>query len=375
MEEWLFGNFSPVIKVVSAGCNLRCTYCFYSGHQPKIKIMDDYTLNILIKSCLEISPFVKFIWHGGEPTIPGIKFYRQVVEYQNLLRHSNQKIMNGIQTNATLVNKELAEFFRDNHFSVGVSLDGPEKLHNFARKNNSDKGSYNQVMRGVITLKEAGIKFGAIAVINSFTVHYPDEIFYFMHDLGLSFSANNCTAKQTDPIEIRNLAITSKQYTSFLLRLFDLWIKLDDRNFRINPLDDIVRGVSKKRPKLCKYNGICSRYITIDSNGDVYPCDEFLEEKYRFGNLINQSLPEILKSDSVQNYYSGRVKILASCQDCEWLNICNGGCMREWEGKKLVSNPKKYEFCKSRRVLFKSINKKLIRLGYNKKEVKNESIN
>jgi len=201
-------------------------------------------------------------------------------------------------------------------------------------------------------------------VINSFNVTFPDEIFWFMHDLGVSFSANPCTAKPNDPEEVKALAISPTQYAVFLLRLLELWLKLDDKSFRIRPLDDIVKGVLGKQPSLCRYLGDCARYITIDSNGDVYPCDAFLDGNYLLGNLVEQGLQGIFAGAALVSYYESRSTMWHACRQCEWFLICKGGCMREWEGKKEIADPRDEEFCGARRWLFTQARAKLAQLGY-----------
>ena len=372
MDKWLFRNFNPVIKAVSAGCNLRCGYCFYSGNQPEIKAMRPEVLRAVIARCLEVSPAVKFTWHGGEPTLAGIGFYQEAVALENELRHPNQRVTNTIQTNATIITREWTDFFLRSGFGVGVSIDGPERLHNFARRNAAGLGSFREMLSGMQTLRDGRVKFGAIAVVNSFTVDYPEEIFWFMRGLGLSFSANSCVARPSDPNEVRNLAISPTRYTEFLLRLSDLWFELDDPKFRIRPLEDVVKGVLGRSPSLCRYTGSCSRYVTVDYNGEVYPCDEFLEPKYLLGNLEGQSIAEILASQQATAYYFGRAATQVSCGACEWLRICKGGCMREWDGRKSIADPRNEEFCQARKMLFAGIQGRLASLGYSRKVEDNE---
>lgn len=364
MNEIQIQYLSPVIKVVSAGCNLRCGYCFYSGNQPEIKKMSIDILEVLTEKFLEGTKFVRFIWHGGEPTIMGTDFYRKAIEIQKKLKRPSQVIKNSIQTNATLLDNKWIDFIQERNISPGISLDGPRQLHNITRKNANGQGSFDQVVEGMELLRQAKITFRPIAVVNSKTVDCPEEIFWFFYNLGLSFSVNMCTSFPSDPDDVKKLAISPMQYAKFLARLLELWLDLDDENFRIRPLEDIVRGMFNRRVGLCRYEGICSTYITIDSNGDVYPCDEFLNEEFLLGNLVERSLSEVYSSRKLQNYYSGRADMWAVCRQCEWFNTCKGGCMREWKGRKSLHNPETEEFCQARKFIFEKTQKTLRALEY-----------
>lgn len=356
---------SPIIKVVSGGCNLRCPYCFYSGHQPEIKVMDEDTLEVVVKRVMIASPkLVTFYWHGGEPTIAGLDFYRKAIKAQERFKMPRQKVFNRIQTNGTLLNQEWVNFFRENNFGVGVSIDGPSQFHNLTRTDAVGKGTFNRVLRSINYLQEAGISPGAIVVVNKFNLGYPEEIFEFMYRHRINFSANPCSAKPTDPPETKSLTISYEEYSNFLMKLFDIWLKKDDPSFRIRPLEDIVKSILGGRPSFCKFRGECYRYLTIDSNGDIYPCDEFLETSFVLGNLVSQDLNEIFNSEGFRSYYSGRDVVRQACKECDWYDICNGGCMREWESKKQIFTPESEDFCKARQKLFSFVKGRLFSLGY-----------
>lgn len=359
-ESFCVYSLSPIMKVVSGGCNLRCSYCFYSGHQPEIKLMAKDTAYTIVERIINASPkFVTFIWHGGEPTLAGIEFYQYIIDIQNRLILPGQVIRNTIQTNGTLIDEEWADFFRNNDWGVGVSIDGPEHLYNLNRIDTGGQGTFNRIQKAINILKEKGLKVGAIAVINRLNLGYPKEIFDFIYGQKLSFYANPCSAKPTDSDVVKNLSISPTEYSEFLLKLFDLWLEKDDPRFRIKPLEDIVKSIFGGRPPLCKFRGECQRYITIDYNGDVYPCDEFLEEKYLLGNLVDQDTRILFTSKRFTDYYSGRKAVESLCKDCKWYNTCKGGCMREWNGKKSLEKPNEEEFCLARKILFEGIKNKL----------------
>lgn len=349
----------PIVKVVSAGCNLNCTYCFYSGYQSEIRKMDDKVLEVVIRRFLDYSPDVTFYWHGGEPLLAGLEFYERAVELQRKLAKPGQRIRNCIQTNATIIDENWAKFFKQEGFGVGISLDGPKEIHDLVRVNFAGEGSFYRVKRSVDILRDQGIDFGAIAVLSKFSLNFLEDIFKFMYENKISFSANPCFPSICDTESVRKITITAREYTDALLRLLDLWLEKDDENFRIRPLEDIVKGLLGGRPSLCRFQGSCSRFISVDYNGDVYPCDEFLNQDYFLGNIVCYSLQSLFGSDGFLNYYLGREEILAKCLGCKWFRICQGGCMREWEGRKNGFEPEQMDYCKERKRLFEGVGERL----------------
>lgn len=235
-------------------------------------------------------------------------------------------------------------------------------MHNQTRINAVNKGSYEQTISGLEILRRRGLKVRAIAVINKQSINYPEAIINAMYDLKMPFSANICSARPTDPEEVKNLAITDIEYANFLLKLFGLWIAKDNPNFRVKPLEDIAKTILGGRPSLCKYRGECQNYVSIDYNGDVYPCDEFLGEDYLLGNLLDKDFSELTKTKEFENYYKGRLEISKLCYDCEWYKMCYGGCMREWSGRKSILKPRQEEYCLARQMLFQGIKDKLAKL-------------
>lgn len=311
--EWLFSRFSPVLKWVSAGCNLRCGYCFYSGNQPEVKIVSNETLEQIVKNSLNVAPVVKFIAHGGEPLIAGIDKFNLLVDLARKYQAKNQKVSFSVQTNATLIDNSWIKFFKENRISVGVSLDGPDYVHDLVRVDASGKGTHSRVMKGIDLLRGNGIKCGIVAVVNSRSLKYTEDLFNFMHTQRLQFAVNPCTANPNDPTEVKSLSISPMQYAEYLLELLDLWLELNDPSFIIRPLDDLVKAVLNRQPSLCRFAGQCHQYVTIDSNGDVYPCDTFLDTNHRLGNAADQAFPEIFSGTTALNYYSGRKQLVLTC--------------------------------------------------------------
>lgn len=361
---------SPIIKAASAGCNIRCEYCFYSGHQPVIKKMDESALGQITSRLMEASPRqINFIWHGGEPTLLGIDFYQKAVDFQQKFAKPNQLVHNSMQTNGTLIDDKWVTFFQDNHWNVGISLDGPPVIHNLARVDTQNRGTFASAKRGLDLLRAAGMSVGCITVLNANTIDKYQEILSFFHNLNIPLKINRCTARPDDPKNIQDLAISPMNYTKVILEAFDLWLQKDDPEFKVDPMEHLVKMMLGFGTNLCQFSGACRKFITIDYNGDIYPCDEFGEEKYRLGNLMENGIGEVVASERFKQYYSGRESVLERCRGCEWIDICNGGCFREWGGRKTIKNPREEEFCQARQLLFLTIREKLTQRGYVKENV------
>jgi uncharacterized protein len=358
---------SPIIKAVGETCNLRCAYCYYNGNQHEaLQIMDESTLDVVLMRLLEASPkSIRFVWHGGEPTLARIKFYKKVVELQSKYMLPSQECRNSIQTNGTLITPEWVDFFKEFNFGVGISLDGPEHVHNYARLDAGEKGSFNKVMQGINYLKAANIHTGAIAVINSYSVKYPDDIFRFFYENNIWLSANNCESVPEDPESIQKLAVEPMEYAHFLLRLFELWLETDNPKFQIRPLNDLVQILTGYKAQLCKFKGFCYQHITVDTNGDVYPCNDYRKPKYLLGNLIESSFEKILQSSVADYYYSGHEQTLSTCSKCKWVIICKGWCRRTWNGKTGVEDIQDLTYCEALQLIFSTISSRLNSLGYN----------
>lgn len=357
-------NLSPIIKVVSAGCNLRCGYCFFFGHQNKIELMDTETLELVIVQSIQASPRrVRFQWHGGEPFLAGLEFYREAVALQEKHRLRNQKVLNSIQTNGTLINEEWVSFLQEACFGVGVSLDGPEEMHDLGRYDAGSQGTFGRVMRGVELLRQGGVKFGVIAVINDHNVRYPREMYEFFSSQRLSFSPNACVMRDPETGLPTGFSVNPMDYAQFMIEICDLWLAEDNPSLRIRPLVNIIQGLIGVPQGLCEFRGTCEQFLTIDSNGDIYPCDRFLETEFCLGNVNEVALTAVPEAPAYRAYYARRSEVAQRCEGCEWLPVCAGGCLRHWEGLTEEGGRAWNRFCGARKLLFQHVKKRLEEIG------------
>ncbi|MBU2219197.1 SPASM domain-containing protein [Patescibacteria group bacterium] len=325
MKEFMFRKKIVLVAPVGGECNLRCYYCYHEGiRKTKIKVMDDKTLLAVIKSAYGLARKIDFLWHGGEPTLAGLDFYKKAVELQKQFLPGH-KIENIIQTNGTLLTNAWAEFFAREKFFVSISLDGPKNLHNANRVFPNGKGSFEKVVRGINLIKQRQ-KVGILCIVSSTNVDYPEEIYDFMKKIGnRGFEANLCT--ETD-LGVKHLIPSDEKSIKFFKRLFDLWFKDDNPNFRIRTFVNAIRAVVDGTPIDCSfaYNH-CWLYLGIDENGDIYPCNRFLKNKELYmGSVQDGSLCQMHESEKAKAIYAEMPKIQGKCFRCKWWQNCGGGC-------------------------------------------------
>ncbi|OGZ33533.1 MAG: hypothetical protein A2Y98_01200 [Candidatus Portnoybacteria bacterium RBG_19FT_COMBO_36_7] len=320
-----------IMKPVSVLCNLRCDYCYNSNlwsktkEEKKLK-MDIRLLETFICQLSELDEnSFSFVWHGGEPLIAGINFYEAAVGFQARYLKGKQ-YLNSVQTNGTLIDQEWAAFFKKNAFKIGVSLDGPKKIHDQFRKIFNGSGSFERVMKGIEVLKVNGFNPGIISVITKNAAKNVDAIWDFFVSSGLGrLNLSVCAEKENG--KMASFSITPLGYASFMIRIFDCWMAKDDPDIKIQPLESYFQGLIGGRPTICHCANECAAYLALDYNGDLYLCGRFVGiDKFRIGNIMEKTLKSLLCS---KKWKSLKGEIQASkkeCLSCEWANICNGGC-------------------------------------------------
>ena len=305
------------------------------------------------------------IWHGGEPLLAGIDYYREICAVQKSLTEKlGIAFLNNVQTNATLIDDEWASFFRENNFHVGVSLDGPKEIHDLHRKNFAGEGSFDKTMRGINILKEHGFHPGVICVVNKDNIALPDELFNFFYDNGLPFKTNDCTKSVSGKID-DTLQVEPDSYSLFLLRIFDLWIEKNDPNYRVAPIDNFVKGMLGHKTNICKLNGGCQQNLSFDINGDVYPCDGYLGENQVLGNFLSEEISSIVgKALFSKRFIEDRKTVIANCGSCKMTQLCNGFCMRQWDNSPCSGKFVEKATCSSLQSLWSGLSSRLKKLGY-----------
>jgi uncharacterized protein len=357
-----------IVKTISE-CNLNCAYC-YQGKNRVAQIMNYQTLETMLFKLVENNKSAKkttLYWHGGEPLLAGIDFYKKAIEIENSL--SPHKFTNRLQSNATLINSEWANFFKQYAFQVGVSIDGPAQVHNLNRIDGLGSGSFDAAFLGLIELQKLDLKPGAICVLNKNTINHMQEIYDFFKKNKTNFKVN--PQYPSGNAELNNhLGITSYETGRAFIELFDIWF-YDPMNpvIDVEPFTKIISNLGVFRnetlslekfggPAGCVYrNGCSDSFICVDPRGDIYPCSRFSEmPEFKMGNINEQNLNEILSCDVRLALTKRKEQPPQSCLKCNYHKICNSGCANNAYLKRGEILDKDY-FCESNLMLFSHIEK------------------
>lgn len=369
--------FHIMAKPTSYQCNLKCDYCFYLEKEnqqgfatQKLKYMDDNVLREYIRQYIELSPAneIDFTWQGGEPTMAGLDFFKRVIHYQK--RYSNGKqIYNSLQTNGVLLNSEWAGFLKEHQFLVGISLDGPDWLHDIYRKSNSGNSVFNKVINAINLLKEHQIDFNILTVINNETAKYPEEIYRFITEVlnvhHVQFIPVVEHEIQDMPVQYLSYpqeagnkqltpwSITGKQYGDFIKKVFDLWIKKDVGKVFVQLFDNSLAAWSGDMPSFCVMQPSCGYGLVAEQNGDIYSCDHFVYPEFKLGNLLTKPLNKLVYSKQQQRFGQQKLNLSTACQQCEFKFACHGGCPKHRTLK--VENKWHNHLCEGYKAIFAHI--------------------
>ena len=324
-----FSRLNVVVKPTNA-CNLACTYC-YVFDRSQHAFMSDQTLERVMNECIgavSLNGKLEVIWHGGEPSIVGVDFYRKAVSYQKN-RDAAPFIENTFQTNAYALSDELIEFLRLHNFSVGASLDGPEELHNRCRRAHGGRGSFRQVFANIQRLRKMAIPCGVICVITRQNKDHIKEIYDFFHGEQIPFKINPLINAGSARSRRSYHHITPEEYADVVLELFDLWYSDGTSTLPVGTVEDIVKSLLKDQHTGCCGSMNCQKhFLAIGPTGDVYPCGRFDGMPgYHYGNISRRALHDILRSPVRRDLLERDARLIPRCRQCEWLRICHGGCM------------------------------------------------
>ncbi len=336
-------------KPAGARCNLRCDYCYYleksalTGGVGDCGDMDDALLEKFIREYVaaQTTPEVLFLWHGGEPMLRGLEFYRKVLRLQK--RYAcGRAVDNSIQTNGTLIDEDWCRFFKDNGFLVGVSIDGPEAVHDRFRRNRAGAPTFRRVMRGIELLDRYGVQWNAMATVNAANVTAPEEFYDFFKGIG-------CRYLQFTPVVERIMtlpdggsrlaapsdregvmspdSISPEQWGSFLCGVFDRWWPGDVGRQFVQIFDATLANWAGRPPGVCVLARECGHAGVLEHNGDLYSCDHFVFPEYRLGNIADKTLVEMMYGPVQQRFGTAKFTSLPRrCRECRFLFACNGEC-------------------------------------------------
>jgi uncharacterized protein len=335
MEERL-REFQVFAKPVGSSCNLRCVYCYYLGKKdlyPDIShfCMEDNVLEQYIIQHMEAStePVVEFSWHGGEPLMAGIEFYRRALKFQRIHKPENKVVLNGIQTNGTLIDEKWSSFFSENNFVIGISIDGPAQFHNISRRTKNDGPTWQSVMNGFRLLKKHGIIPEVLCVVNSDNVKQPLEIYNFCKQLNVRYiTFIPLVMADTGSITgVTEESVPAEAFGYFLRRIFDQWVENDIGNIKIQIFEEAARVAFNQEHTLCIFKVNCGGVPVVEFNGDFYSCDHYVDNEHNLGNIREKSLSFFLDSKRQREFGLAKSNTLPRyCSECEVRQMCNGEC-------------------------------------------------
>lgn len=350
---------TAIIKPTEA-CNFSCKYC-YVPEDVSRSHMSLPTLEKVLDSLLAQNlDKLNIIWHGGEPLVMGAEFYKSAIEYINK-NNKGTKVEYKIQTNGSLIDEEVIDLFKTNNFSVGISLDGPEAVHNTNRIYKNGKGTYNEVARGINLLKKANVNFGILTILSKTSQGHEKEIYAELLRIGAPAKINTYLPAGHGKKLEDELNLSADLYGQLLIGLYDLWSK-DNSHLRLSPFEEICQSLLMGSNKICTYNDLClsNLYISFDYKGDIFPCGRLCSiPEYNLGASSAHRLTEVLESELPQLQRRRNEDIAKRCSPCEFHAICQGGCAHdshESSGHLFDKTP----YCLGRQNLFEHIKKSLI---------------
>ena len=354
------GTYHLLAKPAGAACNLSCQYCFFLSKEALYRhdshLMDEKVLETYLSQLMASSPGpeVQVAWQGGEPMLRGLAFFRRSVELAERHRKPHQRVQHTIQTNGTLVTDEWAEFFKDNGYLVGLSIDGPRKLHDAYRIDKRGNGTFGEVMRAWECLRKHDVDVNILCTIHAANSHRGREVYrFFRDDLGARYiqlipiveraTASTITAanrgwhgrrgidrplymQEGDLVTERS--VSAERFGSFLIEIFDEWVKRDVGKIFVTTFD-VALGSWLGQHNVCTVAPTCGRSLALEHNGDVYSCDHYVEPDHLLGNIHNRHLSTLVSSEKQRRFGNAKYDTLpAYCKKCPVLFACYGECPR-----------------------------------------------
>ena len=350
MSDRTLPPFQVLTKPIGPICNLDCSYCFYlekeqlyPGHHEWA--MQPDVLEAFIRQYLKASEqeVVVFAWQGGEPTLLGIPYFQQILALQQRYADGKQ-IQNAVQTNGVLVDQAWADFFAENRFLVGISIDGPAELHDVYRRNKGGASTHAAVERAIRTLHDTGVDFNTLTTVNSANAEQPLAVYRYLQSIGSQFmqfipvvERKAATAgrdvlvligpRTEGPAEVTPWSVRPEQYGEFLCSIFDAWVQEDVGKTFVQMFEVALQMSLGMESSLCVFGETCGTALALEHQGDLYSCDHYVYPEYRLGNILETDIAALARSEAQQSFgLAKKTSLPPECLRCEVLAACNGEC-------------------------------------------------
>ena len=323
-----------MLKPIGAVCNLGCTYCYYLEKKELYPdkgnktIMSDDLLERFVSQYIEAQTMqpILFTWHGGEPLMRDISFYKKALELQRKYAKGKQ-ISNTLQTNGTLLNDEWCEFFRENNFLIGISIDGAKPFHDKYRTTKDLRPTFDHVLRGINLLKKHGVEYNIMGVVNDFNINHPLEFYQFFKDIDSHYIQFSSAVERDSNGNVTQWSVTPEKWGDFLIAIFNEWVRKDVGTYFVQYFDSALANWVGVDPGICIFAKNCGHAGVMEFNGDVYSCDHFVYPQYKLGNINDKTLIEMMYSTQQSEFGLAKSASLSSqCKQCKYLFACRGEC-------------------------------------------------
>lgn len=351
---------SVLIKPASGMCNMRCDYCFYRDETSKREqesygMMTESTLkNVIRKTMLSADTAIHYMFQGGEPTLAGLPFFQKVLEYQRQYNKKGIPVYNAIQTNGLLIDENWCRFFQENHFLVGLSLDGTEPINDALRRTSTGDGTFRKICAAAECMDRFGVDYNILTVVTSKIVGEIQKIYPFYKKKGWMYQQYiACLDPLDEGHQSTRFSLTPPVYGRFLIQLFRMWYQDVKRGQApyVRQFENYVGIAAGRLPASCDQCGTCSVQYVTEANGNVYPCDFYMLDEYLLGNFNENSRQELDEKRNEIGFIERSEKLSARCRSCAYYKMCKGGCQRNRDYNPQLDSYENY-FCESYRMFF-----------------------
>jgi len=378
-------HYAIEVKPAGAACNLRCDYCYYLGKgcsQPAAPArMSDDVLESYIRQVVAIHgrrAEIEFAWHGGEPTLCGIPFFERAMALQEEYG-AGRRMLNTLQTNGTTLTDDWCRFFRDHHFRIGISIDGPEHLHNIYRKDARGEGSFQKAMHGVELLLKHGVEFNTLTTVNAANASHPVEVYRFLREFSdfMQFlpvvecipqdGAGNVALPpgiySQRPGQITPFSVPAEAYGKFLCAILDEWGSKDVGRKFVQIFEATLGNMTRRPAGLCVHEAVCGHCAVVEKNGDLFRCDRYVFPEYRIGNILEAPLHEMMQTNRAFGEYK-LDSLPTQCLHCDVADLCFGGCPKDRLLERMTLNgiERRNYLCDGYRMFFRYFRKRIHKL-------------
>lgn len=370
MKQFLGGkmkNLNLLIKPASSSCNLRCRYCFYYdvADNREVKnygIMNDDTLENMVKKVFDdVEYSANFAFQGGEPTMAGIEFFEKFHKFVE--KYNTKKIIVNfsLQTNGTLLNKKWLELFKKHNYLIGLSLDGNKEMHDTFRIDAKGEGTFSRVLKAAKMMKKAEVEFNILCVVNKLIAQNGKLVYNFFRNNGFRYYQFIPCLDSLSCSEEKDYTLTAEDYGKFLDETFNLWYEdmMSGKRISVRHFDNYTKILLGEEPEACDMVGHCNMNAVLESDGSMYPCDFYVLDEFKVGNINESSFEELFKSEAEMRFLRTSLAVDEKCKVCRYFKICRGGCRRHKE----LTAEGNYEnrFCESYKYFFERNIDKMIK--------------